>query len=69
MRVQFQVGACPLHDGHGSAATPDGSLDLHAAVVPTQNRVDEDAADRPEVIASRRLGADTRAKRTPWSTT
>ena len=53
MRVQLHVGACPLHDSHGSAATPDGSLDLHAAPVPTQNRVDEDARDHRQAMRAK----------------
>jgi hypothetical protein len=61
--IQLQVGACPLHDGHGSAATSLGSLELHVAAVPTQDRIDEDAGDRP-----RRGPSYARRARRAWST-
>jgi hypothetical protein len=51
VRIQFEVGGCPLHDGHGTTLAAGGAFDFHAAAIPAKHRVDEDARDRTQQAA------------------
>lgn len=49
--IQFEVSGNPLYDGDGTALATAGTFDFHAPAVPAEDRVDEDARDRPQQAA------------------
>jgi hypothetical protein len=48
---ELEVGGRPLHDGHGAALAAGRAFELHAAAVPPEDGVDEDARDRAQQAA------------------
>ena len=51
MWIELEVGGNPLHDGHGTALAAGRAFELHAAAVPAEDGIDEDARDRAQQAA------------------
>jgi hypothetical protein len=53
--IELEVGGNPLHDGRGTALAAGRAFDLHAAAVPPEDGIDEDARDRHRRARGRRI--------------